>query len=104
MQQLAKRLVLGMGDIIIAVFLSFESEDKAMRKAFVMVLFTDIGAPFEADDLRNFCFQIAKGSFDLFDVVRQGGGFEFETDDVLQSFGRGRGDGDCEEGQSEESE
>src|SRR5436305_1545385 len=62
----------------IAVLLTFERQNEAMREAFVAVLFAHVGAPFVTGNLRNFLLQGLKRVLDFVNIFGGSGGLEFE--------------------------
>ena len=70
-----------------------------MSEAFIVLFFADVCAPLKCDDLRDLRFQITKGVLDFRDVVCRCGGFEFETDDMLEFLSGRCGHSDGKKGQ-----
>ena len=98
MQKLAERFVFGVANVSVAILLTLERKDEAVSEPFIVILFADVRAPFESNNLRDLRFEVTKSGLDLLDIVSRSRGFEFEADNVFELFSSGCGHGDCEKG------
>ncbi len=82
MQQRAESLVFSVRQIDCDARLVIERQEEAMREAFVMLLRTDIGAPFQTLDSIDFRRQRQEGRLHRLDLLCGRGVLELEKNDV----------------------